>query len=269
MKAGHRAQSLLGFSLRVVVALVCGDLLVHDTPTAEQAANAGTQSIHDEAVRILNGVQITEYHHRTQIDEKKGVFRCDCSGFVGYVLSRTVAKDDGKGPLHDDRKHPLAMEYEKFFAAAPAVEEVNARGGQSTFASRTAHKGTVPGRPRWQRVVRLMDSRRGDVIAWRHEKPKPGNTGHVVIVDQVPVLEKDGLVRLVVIDSTTLPWLDDSGTKHGSGIGRRTMWFILDKEGRPHGYVRGARSAKPKVESISIGRALPAAKNDAATRRAA
>ena len=88
-------------------------------PKGDQAANAVTQSIHDEALRILNSIQLTEYRHDTDIDEKKGAYYCDCSGFVGYVLGRTVAKEDGNGPFHDGRKRPLAMDYEKGFAECP------------------------------------------------------------------------------------------------------------------------------------------------------
>ncbi|HVT29031.1 MAG TPA: hypothetical protein VHE81_13530 [Lacipirellulaceae bacterium] len=253
----------------LLAAVLCGGLQARDALISVQPANAATQSVHDEAVRILNSVQITEYRHRTQIDEKRGVYRCDCSGFVGYVLNRTIAKDDGKGPLHDGRKHPTAMEYEKFFAAVPAVEKLDVPGGQARFAQRAAQKGTVPRGSPWQRVVHLMDARPGDVIAWCHDKPRPGNTGHVVIVDQAPVREPNGLVRVVVIDSTTLPWHDDTGAQHGNGIGRRTMWFTLDKEGRAYGYVRGSRSSKPKVESISVGRALPVVEKRTVVRRAA
>jgi hypothetical protein len=106
------------------------------------------------------------------------------------------------------------------------------------------------------------------VIAWRHEKPKPGNTGHVVIVDQTPVVEQDGLVRVVIIDSTTLPSNDLKG-KGKSGIGRRTMWFTVSKDGEPQGHVRGSRTAKPKVEAISIGRALPPSGKPIVSKRAA
>jgi hypothetical protein len=199
-------------------------------------------------MRILTCIQKTGYKHATQIDETKGVYFCDCSGFVGYVLNRTVGKDDRKGPFHDGRKRPTAMEYEKFFAAAP---------------SKTGGNG------RWQQIDRLADARPGDVIAWRHDVPKPGNTGHVVIVDDRPVLEQDGLVRVAVIDSTTLPSNDLTGDKGKSGIGRRTMWFTIGKEGQPLGYVRGSRAAKAKIESISIGRALSTKEKDVMASRAA
>jgi hypothetical protein len=194
----------------------------------------------------LNSIETTEYQHRTEIDEKKGVYLCDCSGLVGYVLNRSVGTD-GTGALGDGRKRPLAMDYEKFFAAAPEKREKSAR---------------------WQRIVRIADARPGDVIAWRHEKPKPGNTGHVVIVDQRPVLEDDGLVRVVFIDSTTRPMVDDTRPKGTSGVGRGTMWFKIDEKGRTVAHIRGPRSGKPKAEAISIGRSLPVAKKSGSRRAA-
>jgi hypothetical protein len=227
---------------------VCSGLQARGVPSCDAPANSATKGVHDEAMRVLNSVKLTEYRHKTDIDEKKGAYYCDCSGFVGYVLNRTVAKDDGKGPFHDGRKRPLAMDYEKGFTKAP--ETAGGKGG-------------------WQQIVRMSDARPGDVIAWRHERPKPGNTGHVVIVDQTPVIEKDGLLRVVVIDSTTLPSSDLAGGKGKSGIGRRTMWFTVDKDGEPKGYVRGSRTAKPKVEAISVGRALPALTKTASAKRAA
>ena len=196
-----------------LVVIACADLQARDLPKGDGPANSTTRNVHEEAMRILNSIQLTEYRHDTDIDEKKGAYYCDCSGFVGYVLGRTVAKEDGKGPFHDGRKRPLAMDYEKGFAKAP--EKPNGTGG-------------------WQQIVRVADARPGDVIAWRHEVPKPGNTGHVVIVDQAPVVEKDGLVRVAIIDSTTLPSSDLAG-KGKSGIGRRTMWFTVDQDGRPVG----------------------------------
>ena len=203
----------------------------------------------DEAQRILKGIKSTEYKHDTKIDEAKGSYYCDCSGFVGYVLNRTVGKNDHKGPLHNGDSRPVAMEYEKFFATAPR----EGRGKQPLAAGRAA------GRTRG----------RGDVIAWAHAKPMPGNTGHVVIVGEKPVVESDGLVRVVVIDSTTKPQVDDTRAAGTSGIGRGTMWFKVDKEGRPQGYVRGSRKAEAKDEPISIGRALPTSEKPAVRRRAA
>jgi hypothetical protein len=247
-----RTTILPAFLYLMCVAITARCSLGREQPRGNEPANAATNHVHDEARRILSHVKTTEYRHKTSIDESQGAYYCDCSGFVGYVLDRTVSQDGRKGPLANGKRRPLAMDYEKFFAAAP---------------SKSA------GDSRWQQIVRLEDARPGDVIAWSHEKPKPGNTGHVVIVDQAPVADEDGLVRVVVIDSTTLPSADITGDKGKTGIGRRTMWFKVDSEGRAVAYIRGKRTAKPKTEPISIGRALPtsaaAAEKRPAGRRAA
>src|SRR5262245_30053904 len=99
-----------------LIALACRELAAREIPRADRPANAASRGVHDEAVRILEGIRTTKYQHKTDIDEEKGNYLCDCSGFVGYVLNRTVGKDGG-GALGDGRKRPLAMDYEKFFAA--------------------------------------------------------------------------------------------------------------------------------------------------------
>jgi hypothetical protein len=232
----------------LLAAILCSVLQAKRPVDESAAANIETRGIHDEAMRILGSIKSTEYRHKTEIDETKGAYYCDCSGFVGYVLNRTVTNDGRKGPLANGKSRPLAMDYEKFFAAAPSKA-----GGDG----------------RWQRIERITDVRPGDVIAWRHEVPKPGNTGHVVFVDQIAVVEKDGLVRVVVIDSTTLPSPDVTKDKGKTGIGRRTMWFKADKDGVPIAYVRGTRTSKAKAEAISIGRALPTKTKVSSVRRAA
>jgi hypothetical protein len=240
----------------VIVALACVGLLGREAAKADRPANEAAKCVHDEAVRILESIKHTEYRHKTDIDEAKGAYYCDCSGFLGYVLNRTVAKADGKGPFGDGKMRPLAMNYEQAFAAAPAK-------APSPYSLPNG-EGFI----RWQKIARLVDARPGDVIAWRREVPKPGNTGHVVIVDQAPVVEEDGLVRLRIIDSTTLPSSDITGEKGKTGIGRRTMWFKVDEDGKPVAHIRGSRSAKPKVEPISIGRALPMVEKPASRRAA-
>jgi hypothetical protein len=228
------------YSIMLMVALVCGAAQARDVPKGDGPANPAAQSIYDEANRILSSIQSTKYEHKTDIDEKKGQYYCDCSGFVGYVLNRTVANEDRKGPLHDGDRRPVAAEYEQAFEKAP------------TSVSRKS-------KDLWQQIVNLEDARPGDVIAWRLAVPKPNDTGHVVIVDERPVVESDGIVKVVAIDSTVLPSADLTAEKGKTGIGRRTMWFTVDKEGRPTGYIRGSRNSKPKTDTISIGRALPAA----------
>jgi cell wall-associated NlpC family hydrolase len=232
---GYLARCIAGLLMGIAYCgAQAGEVAADDGP-----ANAAAESIYDEAMRILRSIKATEYKHKTDIDEDNGAYYCDCSGFVGYVLNRTVAQGDGKGPFGDGKKRPLAMDYEKGFAAAPVK----------------ADDGT-----RWLRIERLMDARPGDVIAWRHEVPKPGNTGHVVILAERPTVDDDGLVRVVVIDSTTKPQVDDTRAAGTSGIGRGSMWFKVDDSGKAVSYLRGSKKAEPKSEAISIGRALPLSK---------
>lgn len=216
------------------------------SPDGDGPANAASQSVYDEAMRILTSIKSTKYEHKTDIDEKEGHYYCDCSGFVGYVLNRTVSKDD-RSPLHNGDHRPVAAEFEQHFEAAP----------------------TKPGRSAlWQQVSRVEDARPGDVIAWRLAVPKPNDTGHVVIVAERPTVESDGLVKVEVIDSTVLPSQDLTADKGKSGIGRRVMWLTVDKNGRATGYIRGSRTATPKTDAIAIGRPLTSDGKVTAKRRA-
>ncbi len=224
----------------IVLGLACGRLQAEDCCDGEGPANEASRAVWQEARRILEGIQSTVYQHRTEIDEDKGVYRCDCSGLGIYVLNCTVAKDDPRGPLGDGRTRPRAMHFYEAFVAATTEAETDGR---------------------WQRVDRVIDARPGDIIAWRRDVVVPGNSGHVVIVDEEPVVEEDGLVRVVMIDSTTRPQVDDTRARGESGVGRGTMWFTVDDEGRPVAYVRGSRDAKPQAVRISIGRARPVHEN--------
>jgi hypothetical protein len=246
----NRCECFVRASVISLVLAICACRLAiaKDAETADGPANVASKTVYDEAMRILSSIHSTKYVHKTDIDEKDGHYYCDCSGFVGYVLNRTVSKDDHNGPLHDGDRRPVAAEFERHFESAP----------------------TKPGRSvLWQQIVRLEDARPGDVIAWRLAVPKPNDTGHVVIVAERPVVEDDGLVKVTAIDSTVLPSADLTADKGKSGIGRRTMWFTVDKDGRPTGYIRGSRTASPKTDAISIGRTLPVDGKTPTKRRAA
>ena len=56
----------------LLVLLVSSGLRARELPKGDGPVNAATRSVHDEAVRILNSIQLTEYRHKTDIDETKG-----------------------------------------------------------------------------------------------------------------------------------------------------------------------------------------------------
>ncbi len=75
-----------------------------------------------------------------------------------------------------------------------------------------------------------------------------------MIIDQPPVDEGAGLIRLVVIDSTSGPHADDSRKDGATGVGRGTLWLQVDNDGRPIGYHWRARNGKLNAATIAIGR---------------
>jgi hypothetical protein len=86
----------------VIAALAFGSVAAREMCKSDRPANSAAQKIYDEATRILASIKETKYRHRTDIDEKKGIYHCDCSGFCGYVLSRTVR---WHVPLATNRAH--------------------------------------------------------------------------------------------------------------------------------------------------------------------
>src|SRR4029078_5489422 len=83
----------------------------------------------------------------------------DCSGFVGYALAH-AAPDALHAVVEATVRRPLARHFEAFFPAPRAP---------------------------WTRVERAADLVPGDIIAWLEPPAKHSrNTGHVMIVDQLP-----------------------------------------------------------------------------------
>jgi len=182
-------------------------------PFALSAAEPAPNAVRDEARRILANVKTTHYSHRTEVDETAGHYDLDCSGLATLILKnvapaqlRTVRHAEGKS-------RPRAFEFYEAFATAPT----NATSG-------------------WLRVQRVLDARPGDFIAWRKVKIVPGeSTGHIVIVDALPVPETNGTVRVTVIDSTTAVHAEDTRRAGTTGIGRGTMWFVVNAAGSRSG----------------------------------
>ena len=193
-----------------------------------------SEDVHREAQRILANAKITQYSHRTDVDDKAGRYLVDCSGFVSVVLKQVAPAHLKAVPHKKTRSRPLAYEF------------------YEAFVNATWTNG-------WTRVVRLEDARPGDCIAWRKAHWEPGeNTGHIIIVDEIPVREADGRWRVVVLDSTGTPHAEDSRKEGASGIGRGTMWFVTDEIGKPIGLNWRDPTRKPRTPvPIAVGRAVP------------
>ena len=109
----------------------------------------------------------------------------------------------------------------------------------------------------WQRIVRLMDAKPGDLIAWRKDPlPTKGNTGHIVMVMGKPVTEKDGAVHIQILDASKRGHAHDTRKKGASGVGLGSMWFRVDEAGAPIAYHWSNPKRKPSVRPIAIGRPM-------------
>jgi hypothetical protein len=187
-----------------------------------------------EARRILANAKTSQYSHKTKVDEENGSYALDCSGLASLILKRVVPEQLASVPKNG-KSHPRAVEFHTAFAAAPTSEK-GAKG--------------------WRRIEKLMDARPGDIIVWRKEEIKPGDsTGHVMLVDAAPVEDKGGRVRVVIIDSTGSGHADDTRSDGESGVGRGTLWFDVDVDGRPTAYRWKSRNGSAHEVPIVVGRA--------------
>jgi hypothetical protein len=163
-------------------------------------ASHASGSLLAEAQRELAAKRESHYAHRTHVDEATGAFDYDCSGFVGYALSRSV-------PTALPRRRPLAKDFVAAMTSAP-----------------------------WTPVARAEDVVAGDVIAWL-EPPElhSRNTGHVVIAAAAPRPGARADERIVrVIDSSHSG--HGKADTRGSGLGTGEMVLQVDARGAPIGY---------------------------------
>jgi len=186
-----------------------------------------------EARRILANAKASQYSHKTKVDEENGSYALDCSGLAVLILKRVAPEQLASVPKNG-KSRPRAVEFHTAFAAAP-TDEQGAKG--------------------WRRIEKLRDARAGDFIAWRKEEIQPGdNTGHVVLVNQAPVEDEGGRWRVEVIDSTGHGHADDTRGDGESGVGRGTMWFDVDADGRPVACRWKSRNGSAHKAPIAIGR---------------
>jgi hypothetical protein len=167
------------------------------------------------AEEIVGNITQTDYRHVDNIDSGAGVYECDCSGFVGFVLSQVAQTHYREIVPEPGHARPRAFVYYDFFAALGSYSP----GG-------------------WSRIDRLADADRGDVIAWRFPGIEVGeDTGHVLIVAQPAVIDRSGTYDVRVYDSTATPhFFDTRGDGAGqfpTGVGSGIIKFRVDADGWP------------------------------------
>jgi hypothetical protein len=185
-----------------------------------------------EARRELGAMRDTLYQHRIEVDEARGSFRYDCSGFVDYALSRIAP--EGLGQI--GQKRPKARDYVAFFESIAPGQQAG----------------------RWRRVGRASELQAGDLIAWRKAADQVSeNTGHVVLVTEPPRAgARPGEMVVSIIDASGGHGPEDARAQNRtSGLGQGTIVLVLDEAGAPRGFRWSTRAiSKAHLTSVAMGR---------------
>jgi hypothetical protein len=194
--------------------------------------------IASQAEFIVNNLKHTDYQHHQSIDVDRGIYDCDCGGFVSLVLERSAPDHYAEIPKEADQPRPRAFEYYDFLSPLTP---------QSTGG--------------WHRIDFLRDARRGDIVCWRFPTiEKHHDTGHVVIAAETPTEDGSGTFSLRVYDSANQPHFSDTrGKGEGqfpTGVGSGFINFKVDDAGRPTSF-QFAPSDHFTSLPIAIGRVEP------------
>ncbi len=201
-------------------------------------ANALPQDLAARAEWIVNSLQQTDYQHTEFIDADAGIYDCDCSGFVGYVLQQLAPAHYRELPKESTQPRPRAFEYYNFFSSL----------------------GTSPNEG-WQRVEKMMDARRGDIVTWRFPEIEAGHdTGHVLFLAETPVLNVSGVAIVRVYDAANTAHFEDTrgprDDQFPNGVGSGFINFRLDAHGKPVAFQFAPADVFVTLP-IAIGRAMP------------
>lgn len=185
---------------------------------------------------LLVEMNESKYQHTTEIDEKTGVWNCDCSGLMGHILRRHFPEAylHVDGPTRPERTRPLAANFCETFIA---TGEKNTKG--------------IP----WKRIIKVIDLRPGDLFAWKSLKIVKGkSTGHVLMIAGTPKLDDNGLYRVRVVDSTRGLHANDSRTQETLGVGSGDIWLSADKDGNLNGFKNSHRRSVSLKNTVAAGR---------------
>ncbi len=188
-----------------------------------------------EADRVLGTMQKSYYASKDDVDEQNGVYGLVCSSFVGYLLLKTTPEAYEVLPKHKTQMRPKASHFYDYFA---------------NISPKNPSKY-------WQKIEKMSDVRKGDIIAWKYDKSLgKKSTGHVVLVYDSPTKEAENRYKVRVADSSNSRHANDSRAKGESGIGVGDMWFLTDDSGQAVAIFWSNPNKEPSYYPIAIGRVI-------------
>jgi len=201
-------------------------------PHGAAAAGSPGRQVIAEANRIVDNVKYTSFSERGWVSEEKGDYVLSDAALVSYVLQRVVPRHYWSVRVAPSRLKPNAMDFHEYFNGL----DEGGRGG-------------------WKRVAHLADARPGDVMAWRRTDSSSLALTHVAIVASEPTRAGERLLHVHVIDSVRYDRHGkDTRAKGQTGVGRGSMYFEIDAEGRPNAYRWATPRSRRRRRSIVVGR---------------
>lgn len=209
-------------------------ILLHTTlmdvcPPESNLPHDGSVMLLAEAEREISRMTSSTYSHDTLVDEEKGIYNYDCSGFVGYALFRTDS-----------------------CAFSVLLHE---RPNAAQFYYHLVEFTDVPGKGGWMRVATPLELQPGDVIAWlKPDDSDAKSTGHVMVVAGEPERNplREGEILVQVIDSTTSGHANDTRVSGSTGLGKGTIGIMTDQSGLPIGYFWRGGESKTRQETEMV-----------------
>ena len=178
--------------------------------------NAATDTL-QRLDHILRSMRVSEYTHKTEVDEAKGIYRLDCSALVDWVLKLSAPQAYEAVLRQTAHKRPLAEDY------VAVMGDTRSNG--------------------WNPLTRVDELQPGDVIAWTMPADiNSTNTGHVMFVFEKPQAIGVGRHSIRVADSSSSTHAADSRDDHAS-IGTGVIVLVTEHE-RPVAYGWKGRDSK-------------------------
>lgn len=215
-----------------------------DRKSHRPAEGTSARIFYDRLVYIMGNLRKTEYvHYENRImDEDNGIYKYDCSGFVGeFILKQVLLKhyEDLVGKAKNFHKdyHLRAWGLYDYFDEILSKKAENKNKYWYVFTSiEKVQPGDII-------VVKYDEKWRNSIV----DKCKSASTGHVMTAWSYPVRSGKEFSLYVVDSSSSGHGNDTRRTTHDdvygvNGIGKGRMWYGVDQKDQRPVYYRWSSS---------------------------
>lgn len=168
----------------------------------------------------------------TLFDTRRGIYVLDCSTYVDHILKTIHPLGYFRLVSWSRSDKPTTYDYYRFFTSLGAAKERY-----------------------WHLIENVSQLRPGDILVFRKKNKGPETSGHIMIVMDKPVREKN-ILKLRIADSAPVRHSHDTRPRNVSGIGIGTLLLKLNpKTFQPFAYAWQADS--PWKQNVKFAMARP------------